>query len=198
VYTFWFALQLLVPPTQKLYSSSLRQWMVFIIGLLVLQLIYGAFMAGLKGATYAPTWPDINGDYFPPNMSNYGGRSFSFFSAIINNPITIHFIHRNLAYLITILVIVWTIKAAKERSVAVFNAIKWMPLVLVLAQVILGIAAVLTSPKKVPQHWGVFEWNAQLHQFVALLLLLSMVMAYYLLKPKENTKLVQGIDPHLI
>jgi heme a synthase len=131
-------------------------------------------------------------------MSNYGGRSFSFFSAIINNPITIHFIHRNLAYLIFILIIIWTVKAVKENSSDLFNAIKWLPLILVLAQVILGIAAVLTSPKKIPQHWGVFEWNAQLHQFVALLLLLSLVMAYYILKPKGNTKLVQDIDPHLI
>jgi heme a synthase len=198
VYTYWFALELLVQPGQKIFSPALRKSMVYIIGLLVLQLIYGAFMAGLKGASYAPTWPDINGDYLPPNMSNYGGRSFSFFSAIINNPITIHFIHRNLAYLIFILIIIWTVKAVKESSSNLFNAIKWLPLILVLAQVILGIAAVLTSPKKIPQHWGVFEWNAQLHQFVALLLLLSLVMAYYILKPKGNTKLVQDIDPHLI
>jgi heme a synthase len=198
VYAFWFALQLLVKQGQTVFSPELRKLIVNIIGLLVLQLIYGAFMAGLKGATYAPTWPDINGNYFPPNMSSYGGRSFSFFSSIINNPITIHFIHRNLAYLICILIIIWTVKAVKEKTSTVFNAIKWLPLIFVLVQVVLGIVTVLTSPKKIPQHWGIFEWNAQLHQFVALLLLLSLVMAYYLLKPKENTKLVQYIDPHLI
>jgi len=45
---------------------------------------------------------------------------------------------------------------------------------------------VLTSPGKVPQQWGDFEWSAQLHQFVAILLLLSLVLVLYLLPPEEN------------
>jgi cytochrome c oxidase assembly protein subunit 15 len=64
--------------------------------------------------------------------------------------------------------------------------------------VILGIFAVLTSPKKVPQHWGVFEWNAQLHQVVAIFLLLSLTMAYYLLNAKESAKSPAGFDKHTI
>ena len=73
-----------------------------------------------------------------------------------------------------------------------------MPLFFVLIQVVLGILAVLTSPRKVPQHWGVFEWNAQLHQFVAMLLLLSLVMVYFLLKSKEKTNSAGGVDPQPI
>jgi cytochrome c oxidase assembly protein subunit 15 len=57
---------------------------------------------------------------------------------------------------------------------------------------------VLTSPKKVPQHWGVFEWNAQLHQVVAIFLLLSLTMAYYLLNAKESAKSPVGFDKHTI
>ena len=53
-------------------------------------------------------------------------------------------------------------------------------------QLVLGIAAVLTSPGKIPQQWGDFEWSAQLHQFVAILLLLSLVLVLYLLPPSRK------------
>jgi cytochrome c oxidase assembly protein subunit 15 len=137
-------------------------------------------MAGLKGALAAPTWPDINGSYLPANITNYQGKKETFFSALVNNPIAVHFIHRNLAYLLTLLVVFWTIKVAREKRSRLFASARWLPLMLVLVQVGLGIATVITSVKKVPQMWGVFEWNAQLHQVVAMLLLLSLIFAYFL------------------
>jgi len=198
VYTFWFALKLLVKDEHIDYHPALKKFSWLIIIGLVLQLVYGAFMAGLKAAASAPTWPDINGDYWPPNMISHAGRSYSFFSALVNNPMTIHFIHRNLAYLIFLLILFWTTRAAKKKKSALFNAVKWWPLLLVIVQLVLGIAAVLTSPSKVPQHWGIFEWNAQLHQIVAMLLLLSLVMALFIVNRKEKTNSVTGVDLQLI
>lgn len=179
VYTFWFALQLLVDNRQNVFNSSSKNLLGWIIGMLIVQLIYGAFMAGLKAALVAPTWPDINGAYLP-SFTLYQGKEHSLLSSLINNPLAIHFIHRNLAYLLTLLVAIWFIKAAKQKGSSLFNTIKWIPLLLVAVQVGLGIAAVLTSIKKVPQKWGVFEWNAQLHQIVAMLLLLSLVSVFFL------------------
>lgn len=198
VYTYWFALKLLVQPRQKTYAPSSKKLIVTIIGLLVLQLIYGAFMAGLKAATFAPTWPDINGSYLPSHVTAFAGKSYSFLSALVNNPIVVHFIHRNLAYLIFILIVVWTIKAASIKSSSLFNKAKWLPLLLVTVQVILGIAAVLTSYKKVQQHWGVFEWNAQLHQFVAMLLLISLITVLFLFRSKFSTNPESDVDPQSI
>lgn len=186
VYTLWFALQLLVRNDQKLVVPASKKMLGWIIGLLVVQLVYGAFMAGLKGALAAPTWPTINGSYFPPNMTAFQGQEGTFFSALVNNPITIHFIHRNLAYLLTILIIFWTFKFAREKRSEVFNFFKWTPSLLVLIQVVLGVATVLTSIKKVPQKWGVFEWNAQLHQFVAMLLLASLISVFFLHTKKKS------------
>ena len=45
----------------------------------------------------------------------------------------------------------------------------------------LGILSVLTSTKIIPGHWGIFEWMAQLHQLVAMLLLLSLVQLLFLI-----------------
>ena len=197
VYTFWFALKLLVRKDQLVYSAPSEKLLLAIIVLFVIQLVYGAFMAGLKAATYAPTWPSINGDYLAPPMSSYAGESYTFFSSIINNPITIHFIHRSLAYLIFILTCLWTIRSLDLKN-SLFKSVKWLPLVFVIFQIILGIAAVLTSPKKIPQRWGVFEWNAQLHQVVAIFLLLSLIMVFYLLLPKEKSNFTKGFDKPVI
>ncbi|KAA9332731.1 COX15/CtaA family protein [Adhaeribacter soli] len=186
VYTFWFALKLLVPARSFVSNNMLRKFTVWLIVLLSVQLVYGAFMAGLKAGAFAPTWPDINGAMIPENMSSFRGREFSFLAAITNHPIAIHFVHRGLAYLLVALVIFWTVKVAKEKGSTLLNRIKWMPLVLVLVQVYLGIMSALTSIKAVRQGWGVFEWNAQLHQLVAMFLLLSLTFALYLLKPKRG------------
>ena len=190
VYTFWFTLQLMVTPQQRTVPPAGKKLLYWILGLLTLQLVYGAFMAGLKAATSAPTWPDINGEYFPSSMHRFQDRPYTFFSSLVNNPITVHFIHRNLAYLITILIIAWTLAVIRKKTASLFATARWIPLLLVAIQVSLGIAAVLTSPGKVPQHWGVFEWNAQLHQFVALLLLLSLVLMLFLYG--SNKKLIRA------
>lgn len=194
VYTFWFALKLLVKPQQIIFYPAAKKLLFAIIVLLAIQLVYGAFMAGLKAATYAPTWPSINGDYLPVAMTS---TRKSFTPGIINNPITIHFIHRNLAYLICILIIFWTARIVKTKN-TLFNSIKWLPLLFVILQIGLGVFAVLTSPKKIPQHWGIFEWNAQLHQVVAIFLLLSLIMALYLLSPKEKANFTPGFDKPVI
>ncbi|HEY1021630.1 MAG TPA: COX15/CtaA family protein [Flavisolibacter sp.] len=180
VFTWWFAMRLTVNNSQKINAPSSKKLLGWIIALLTIQLIYGAFMAGLKAATAAPTWPDINGTYLPGGMTRFQGQEGTFFSALVNNPVTIHFIHRNLAYLLAVLVVIWTFSARKESRSALFNRYKWWPLVLVVLQVALGVATVLTSLGQVPQKWGGFEWNAQLHQAVAMFLLLSLVSVYFL------------------
>src|SRR5437868_4663062 len=59
-YTLWFALALSVPENDIVVSPGLKKATVFIFSILFIQLIYGAFMAGLHAATSAPTLPLIN------------------------------------------------------------------------------------------------------------------------------------------
>ena len=179
-YTFWFALQLLVPPEQRVINSGIKKITWWIIGLLVIQFIYGGLMAGHKAATAAPTWPDINGAFIP----DYMFRSPDGLLNLIENKITIHFIHRLLAYILLGLVLFWTAKAVKIKSSILFLKTRWIPLILTAAQVILGVVSVLTSVNIIPNQWGIFEWMAQAHQFFAMLLLLSLVWMLYLLKSK--------------
>jgi len=185
VYTFWLALKLLVPQRAFAPNKPLQNFALGIIALLVLQLVYGAFMAGLKAGAFAPTWPDINGELIPGNMTTLYGAELSGFAALVNHPIAIQFVHRTLAYVLAILIIIWTFKALPVKQSIFFNRLKFLPLFLVFLQVFLGIMSVLTSYKAIAQGWGIFEWNAQLHQLVAMFLLLSIVMAVFVLsRPK--------------
>ncbi len=178
-YTLWFAMKLLVPTNQFTVNASLRSFTGWLIGLLTLQLIYGAFMAGLKAATAAPTWPTINGVWWPNTIFSFGGRQFTGISFLTDNPLIIHFIHRNLAYAITILLLAWTWKAFKIKGSAIFQQTKFWPFLLVLLQVILGVLSVLSAIDTKN-----FLWLGVAHQFIAMLLLLSLFWMFYILRGK--------------
>ena len=177
--TFWFSLQLMVPGEERIINRSLKKFTGTIIAVLVLQLAFGALMAGHKAATAAPTWPDINGAFIPPKMFSPDG-----ILNLIENRITIHFFHRSLAYILFLLIIIWTWKAIRISGSKLLLKTKWLPFLLVTLQVILGVLSVLTSLQIVPNHWGVFEWLAQFHQLIAMFLLLSLVWMAYLIKSK--------------
>lgn len=176
-YTLWFALKLLVPAHQFTVNPSLRRFTGWLIVLLILQLIYGAFMAGLKAAAAAPTWPSINGVWWPENISTFGERQFAGISFLADHPLVIHFIHRNLAYVIAILICSWTWKAFKIKGASIFQQTRTWPCLLVLLQVMLGVLTVLSIGSSTT-----FLWLAVAHQFIAMILLLSLFWMFYIIR----------------
>lgn len=181
-YAFWFGLQLLVKKESLVYNKPLKKFTWAIIILLFVQFIFGALMAGHKAAPAAPTWPDINGSFIPAYVFN---RPQGFIS-IIENPVVIQFVHRSIAYLLVIFILIWTVRALKISSTTIFAKARLIPALLVLIQVTLGIFTVLTSVKIKAATWNIFEWMAQLHQLVAIFLLLSLLALLYFLQGKQN------------
>lgn len=172
VYTLWFALRLLVPSGRLLRHSSLKRFLVILILLLFIQLTYGGFMAGLHAATSAPTWPTINGDWLPSSLfAKQGLENY------VSNPIMVQFIHRGIAYIFTILVIVWYIQARRVNTITLFRSARHIPLILVCCQVLLGIFTVLFS-----SYNNIFVWLGVAHQFTAMLLLMSLVYLAYIVR----------------
>ena len=168
-YTLWFALKLLVAPQEFVTNSSLKKFTGWLLLLLSVQLLYGAFMAGLKAGVAAPTWPTING-YWLPLQS---GKSW------VSDSINVQFMHRGLAYLLTVLIALWWWKASKLNGRRLFNKTRFLPLLTVLIQVVLGIFTVIYSP-----HPKALLWLGAAHQFVAMVLLMILVWMYYLLRSK--------------
>jgi cytochrome c oxidase assembly protein subunit 15 len=180
-YALWFALQLLVPANQITINKPLLSFTGWLIALLTLQLIYGAFMAGLKAAAAAPTWPAINSVWWPQNIHSYGDHYFRGITFLFDHPLVIHFIHRNLAYLIIALIIVWTWKAFRSQGSQLFQKTRGLPLFLILLQVVLGILTVLNVVNS-----GKFLWLAVAHQFAAMTLLLSLVWMLYIIRVHKS------------
>ena len=178
-YAFWFSLSLLFPVTRIRHARWLRGFTIGLLVLVFIQLLFGALMAGNKAAAAAPNWPRINGDWMPASLLRESPVFFNF----IGNPITIHFIHRNLAYFIGIGVLLWTIRLFRSGIIRNQRTRLLLPLALVLTQILLGILALLTSPGIIANHWVAFDWLALLHQFNGMLLLFSLIYAMYVLRP---------------
>ncbi|MEY3186749.1 MAG: hypothetical protein RL675_573, partial [Bacteroidota bacterium] len=172
-YTLWFALVLLVPNEERVVSLPLKKQTNLLLVLLVVQLIFGAFMAGLKAANFATTWPLINGEFIPSSLANDSVSTFT------HDPLAVHFVHRNLAYLLAIMIIVWYRKAKQVEAGVYFSRWRSVPLVFVLVQVLLGIFTVLYANNSTA-----LLWLGVAHQFTGMMLLLSFVMVAYLIKKK--------------
>jgi cytochrome c oxidase assembly protein subunit 15 len=177
-YVLWFALKLSMPATEILPLKKLANLNIWLLVLLTLQLIYGAFMAGLHAALIATTWPDINDMWVPGSMLTQG----SLLSDVTHNQITIQFIHRGLAYIIAILVAIWWWKAAKAPEHSLLHRIRYIPLLLVLLQVLLGVLTILGSQVKIPMLLAI------LHQFTGLMLLLALIWTLFLSKGYNETR----------
>ncbi len=173
-YTLWFALLLLVPKSEYVVDAKMNKLTILVLVLLIVQLVFGAFMAGLKAANFATTWPLINGEFMPSSMMNDTLSSFS------HDPLAVHFIHRNLAYILTALFLFWYFKAKKINSNGLFKKIRTLPLLLVLVQVLLGIFTVLFANNKTA-----LLWLGVAHQFTGMILLLTMVGLLFVLKPRK-------------
>lgn len=181
-YAFWFSLKLLIPVIGVRNARGLRGFSIGMLVLIFFQLLYGALMAGNKAAAIAPGWPKINGDWLPPTLLREKPVLLNF----IGNSITIHFIHRNLAYLILICVCTWTVKLFSSGIIRNQRSRLLLPLALVFLQVLLGILTLIVSPGIVANRWVMFDWLALLHQLNGLLLLFSIIYSIYVLKPMNK------------
>ncbi|MBS1528485.1 MAG: COX15/CtaA family protein, partial [Bacteroidetes bacterium] len=173
-YLVWFILKLRVPASRVQEEPELKRLNIFLLSLLFFQLIYGAFMAGTHAALYAPSWPDMNGVYIPAGMLANGNLWYNLHS----DPLTIQFIHRTLAYAIAVTTIIWFFKSTKTDRSGWLYTIRWLPPALVGVQITLGVLALIHSPLKTAIYYSV------IHQFTAMLLLMSLVVTLYLSKGK--------------
>ena len=185
-YTYWFALELSVQPIRRNSGnqeatdkiSSIRKWAWVILLFIFFQLIYGALMAGHKAANVASTWPSINGQWIPNGLLS----KEQFLLNAVNNTIWIHFVHRGLAYILLVLIIIWSAQLFKLQGNNFWVRARLAPAILVFIQILLGIFTVLSSVHIIPGVWGGFEWLAQLHQLTGMLFLLSVINILYATK----------------
>ena len=135
---------------------------IFLI-LIVIQIIFGAFLAGLDGGLLYNTWPDMNGFVIPTDVS------FKDLFALnsTNNPSVIQFYHRKIAYVIFLFLIYLNYLFLKKgMDYKIFIILN----LAILFQIALGIITLLS---------GVKISFASLHQLGSILVLASVITLVY-------------------
>jgi cytochrome c oxidase assembly protein subunit 15 len=155
------------PRTEAQARPALARWLAGFIALLSVQVIYGAFMAGTRAGWMFATFPDMNGAYLPGPFFN----GASLVGDLLNNPWAIHWVHRFLAYLVTVAAIGLAIALRRgPRSNEDARRASALLVVSILVQFVLGVLTVVLS---VP------IWAAVAHQACAFLLLACSVFALH-------------------
>ena len=169
-YILWWVADLLVDKKQKIVHPSLRKYAWIITGIMLVQIVFGAFMSGLKAAPNYPSFPDMNGQFIPDNLFFMKPLWINFFENIT----TIQFTHRGIAYLLCVLIMIYWWNARKINAPKIFKfAINLLPVILVI-QVTLGVLVLLNSHKGIPVGLGIF------HQAFGLILLSVMLFGDFL------------------
>jgi cytochrome c oxidase assembly protein subunit 15 len=148
------------PATMTGYAAT-------VLSILFIQLLFGAWVAGLNAGYVANTWPLMNDRFYPEGVDTTQGVFF----ALVNDPYLTHFVHRWWAWVAVaaLLLLARRVKKAGVRgaSVAIHSTYG--------IQIILGIATVMT---------GVNIVLAVSHQAVGALVVASAVWGAHVLGRK--------------
>ncbi|MBD3729822.1 MAG: COX15/CtaA family protein [Sphingomonadales bacterium] len=167
----WTALDLLVLAREPgARPVRLTGFGTMVLGALAIQLLFGAWLAGLRAGVVAgggwfnwEAWPLMQGAFFPDGVDWSGGL----LHAIANDPFLVHFDHRWWAWVVVALLVVLARRirgVSRKASIALHSAFG--------TQILLGIATVWS---------GVALWLAVAHQLVGALLVAATVWATHLL-----------------
>ncbi|MCL6294743.1 COX15/CtaA family protein [Jejuia spongiicola] len=164
--TLWVALDLFYP-SKKSVNIKFRNLIVVSYIILVIQIIYGAFVAGLKAGLLHNHWPLMNEGKF---IHHTVYALDPFYKNLIENPSAIQFVHRTLAYLVVVsILILWY----ESRKLSLSNLQKKginTLLILVGFQFLLGIFTIL---------YAVPLWLGIAHQIGAFFLLSAMTFTLH-------------------
>jgi heme a synthase len=138
-----------------------------------LQVLLGALVAGIDAGRGFPTWPLMNGQFFPADafyVPDAAGGVKPVWTAFFENPGLVQFIHRMSGYLLLVFGVVVWLRGRKSAYLATRNAFNAV-IAMMLIQVGLGIAAVLTAAQL---------HTAITHQVGAIILWVLILRARYL------------------
>ena len=138
----------------------------FFLLLIFLQISIGAFVSGMDAGTIYTSWPMMGSSYFPDDNDFVN----LFKLAAFNDPSLVQFMHRNLAYLITVFYFFITFYIYKNKFKKFYFTIKIIGLFLLL-QVILGILTLLN---------GAQIYLSSMHQISSIFLVSSCVYLLFL------------------
>ena len=163
---FWIILNLKEKKTKKFFNLEKRSLIFnFLIVLVFLQIVFGAFVSGLDAGRVYQSWPLMNETYSPDDVN----LDKIIYLLNFNDQSLIQFYHRNIAYLIIIYVLFLGIYIYKNKINYLLNHY-YIVLTFIFFQIVLGIFTLLS---------GLNIYLASAHQIGSLLLILSVINLHY-------------------
>ncbi len=166
-YTFWVALDLMFP-NKKQINIKFRNLIRWGLTILLIQIIYGAFVAGLDAGFIHNHWPMMSeGKFMHPTV--YIEQS-PVYKNFIEGKSGVQFVHRSLAYIVVLFVfLIW--RKSKKLSLTNFQTKGIHTLLIIVGiQFLLGVLTILLQ---VP------VWLGVAHQVGAFFLLSAMTFTLH-------------------
>jgi len=158
---FWYILN--IYKIEKFHKKISNLLLLFILKLIVLQIILGAFLSGLDGGLIYNSWPDMNGSFLPNDVVLEDVINTQLFS----NPSIVQFLHRFTAYVLLLFIIILNYTFIKNnygiKNIIFFD-------LAILIQIFLGIVTLVS---------GVEIKYASLHQLGSILVLTTYLIILY-------------------
>ncbi|MEM6683071.1 MAG: COX15/CtaA family protein, partial [Pseudomonadota bacterium] len=155
---WWTALDLLTRAPRKPATLNHRIIVWSFLGVLALQIVYGAFVAGLDAGYAYGTWPDMEGQFVPDEA--FAGNTL--WQRLTYGQGTVQFIHRMLAYGVAVFAVIIALTFPQHLADKPARLLARALVFVVLGQVVLGILTLLQ---------GVPVFLGTLHQGWAVILL---------------------------
>ena len=149
------------------YKISTSTPFIFLL-LIFTQIAIGAFVSGMDAGKIYNSWPLMGNTYFPNDNSLINLFKLSAFS----DPSLVQFIHRNLAYLITIFYLYILFKVYRKKISHLYKTVNILGFFIIL-QIILGIFTILH---------GAQMYLAAMHQLSSVFLISASVYFLFLNK----------------
>lgn len=139
-FTLWTALGLIYEfqiSNYELRKLKTFAWMVF--AFVILQIIYGAFLAGLKGGYAYNTFPKMGNAWLPKEVFS----QTPFWRNLLAWSPGVQFIHRILGYIVLVLVTWFYVKTRRQTLSILQQKISLSLLIIVLCQFTLGLCTLI-------------------------------------------------------
>ena len=182
-YLLWTTLKVVIPKPEVFHNKVLKRRGNIFLLLLALQIVLGGIMSGMKAGLSYPTSPDMNGAYIPSLLlvaSQRNVEKFVHYDTTPFMPAIVQFLHRNLAYMLTILGLWMFFSGLKITHSKLFSITLYMLITMLVIQVLLGILTVINCIGTIPLGLGV------MHQAGALLLLTVAILFSYQTNTSTN------------
>lgn len=180
-YLFWTYLRANQPISSVRAANGLKRFSLIICGLIFVQILFGALMAGMRAGLLHPyfplfvEWDRLMGAF----QAKENFESLTNYESSVEIKAWVQVLHRGMAYLLVLITLNFANRVLKTEISEKLRKSVYMLISLLGIQFLLGILTIINCIGRIPLTLGV------LHQGVALLLFIAALQVSYQINAKK-------------